>query len=117
MTWTEKRRVRIPDGEVAVVEAGDPDAPPVVLLSGGFTSSYLWRGLIPLLAPWMHVIAPDLLGSGDSDSPEDADLRLPAQTDPCWRRSASNASPWSATVAARASHSSWRSTGAWMRSS
>ena len=27
----------------------------------------------------MHVIAPDLLGSGDSDSREGADLRLPAQ--------------------------------------
>jgi pimeloyl-ACP methyl ester carboxylesterase len=80
MTWTEKRRVRIPDGDLAFVEAGDPEAPPVVLLSGGFTSSYLWRRLIPLLAPWMHVIAPDLLGSGDSDSPEGADLRLPAQT-------------------------------------
>jgi pimeloyl-ACP methyl ester carboxylesterase len=79
MTWTEKRRVAIPDGELALVEAGDPEAPPVVLLSGGLTSSYLWRRLIPLLAPSMRVIAPDLLGSGDSDSPEDADLRLPAQ--------------------------------------
>lgn len=79
MTWTEKRPVRIPAGELAVVEAGDPDAPPVVLLSGGFTSSYLWRGLIPLLSPWMRVIAPDLLGSGDSESPEGADLHLPAQ--------------------------------------
>jgi 2-hydroxymuconate-semialdehyde hydrolase len=79
MTWTEKRRVAIPDGELALVEAGDPEAPPVVLLSGGFTSSYLWRGLIPLLSPWMRVIAPDLLGSGDSDSPEGADLRLAAQ--------------------------------------
>lgn len=81
MSWTEKRRVRIPVGELAVVEAGDAEAPPVVLLSGGFTSSYLWRGLIPLLSPWMRVIAPDLLGSGDSDSPEGADLRLPAQAD------------------------------------
>jgi pimeloyl-ACP methyl ester carboxylesterase len=79
MTWTEKRRVAIPDGELALVDAGDPEAPLVVLLSGGLTSSYLWRGLIPLLAPWMRVIAPDLLGSGDSDSPEGADLRLPAQ--------------------------------------
>lgn len=79
MTWTGKRRVRIPAGELAIVEAGGPDAPPVVLLSGGFTSSYLWRGLIPLLSPWMRVIAPDLLGSGDSESPEGADLRLPAQ--------------------------------------
>ena len=79
MTWTGKRRVVIPEGELALVEAGDPEAPPVVLLSGGFTSSYLWRGLIPLLSPWTRVIAPDLLGSGDSDSPDGADLRLPAQ--------------------------------------
>jgi pimeloyl-ACP methyl ester carboxylesterase len=79
MTWSEKRRVAIREGELALAEAGDPEAPPVVLLSGGLTSSYLWRGLIPLLAPWMRVIAPDLLGSGDSDSPEGADLRLPAQ--------------------------------------
>jgi pimeloyl-ACP methyl ester carboxylesterase len=79
MTWTEKRRVATPAGELALVEAGDPEAPPVVLLSGGFTSSYLWRGLIPLLSPWMRVIAPDLLGSGDSESPDGADLRLPAQ--------------------------------------
>jgi pimeloyl-ACP methyl ester carboxylesterase len=78
MIVTEKRRVRVPSGELAVVEAGDPEAPPVVLLSGGFTSSYLWRHLVPLLAPWMRVLAPDLLGSGDSDSPEGADLRLPA---------------------------------------
>ena len=78
MIATEKRRVRVPSGELAVVEAGDPEAPPVVLLSGGFTSSYLWRHLVPLLAPWMRVLAPDLLGSGDSESPEGADLRLPA---------------------------------------
>src|SRR4029453_1211982 len=79
MTWTEKRRVAIPNGELALVDAGDPEAPPVVLLSGGFTSSYLWRGLIPLLSPWMRVIAPDLLGSGDSDSPAGSALPRPAQ--------------------------------------
>src|SRR4029450_12746593 len=78
MIATEKRRVRVPSGELAGGEAGDPGAPPVVLLSGGFTSSHLWRHLVPLLAPWMRVLAPDLLGSGDSESPEGADLRLPA---------------------------------------
>ena len=78
MIATKKRRVRVPSGELAVVEAGDPEAPPVVLLSGGFTSSHLWRHLVPILAPWMRVLAPDLLGSGDSESPEGADLRLPA---------------------------------------
>jgi len=78
MTWTEKRRVRVSGGEMAFVDAGDPEAPAVVLLSGGFTSSYLWRNLIPLLAPWTRVIAPDLLGSGDSETSDGADLRLGA---------------------------------------
>ena len=75
-TWIEKSRARLPTGEIAFVDAGDPGAPPVVLLSGGLTSSYLWRQVVPLLSPFMRVIAPDLLGSGDSESPPDADLGL-----------------------------------------
>jgi pimeloyl-ACP methyl ester carboxylesterase len=78
MTWTEKRGARVSGGELAFVDAGDPEAPAVVLLSGGFTSSYVWRNLIPLLAPWMRVIAPDLLGSGESETSDAADLRLGA---------------------------------------
>lgn len=78
MSETDKRRVRLPDGEIALVDAGDPEAPPVVLLSGGFTSSHLWRHVVPVLAPWMRVVAPDLLGSGDSDAPDGADLGLGA---------------------------------------
>lgn len=80
MTWTEKRRARVPGGELAYVDTGDPEAPPVVLLSGGVTSAYIWRHLIPLLSPWMRVIAPDLLGSGDSETSDGADLRLDAHT-------------------------------------
>src|SRR5262245_36788329 len=72
------RRVRVPAGELAVVDAGDPEAPPVLLLSGGLTSSYVWRQVVPLLSPWMRVIAPDLLGAGDSESPAGADLGLEA---------------------------------------
>jgi len=78
MTWIEKRRARVPGGELSFVDAGDPESPPVVLLSGGITSAYVWRNLIPLLSPWMRVIAPDLLGSGDSESSDGADLRLDA---------------------------------------
>ncbi len=80
MTWTEKRRARVSGGELAYVDTGDPEAPPVVLLSGGVTSAYVWRHLIPLLSPWMRVIAPDLLGSGDSETSDGADLRLDAHT-------------------------------------
>jgi pimeloyl-ACP methyl ester carboxylesterase len=81
MTWIDKRRVRVSGGEFAVVDEGDADAPPVVLLAGGLTSSYLWRRLIPMLSPFMQVIAPDLLGSGDSDAADGADLRLPSHAD------------------------------------
>ncbi|HYZ14566.1 MAG TPA: alpha/beta hydrolase [Actinomycetota bacterium] len=76
MTWIDKRRVRVSGGEFAVVDEGEREAPPVVLLAGGMTSSYAWRRLIPMLSPFMRVIAPDLLGSGDSEAADGADLRL-----------------------------------------
>lgn len=76
--WIEKRRVPTSAGELAIVDAGDPEAPPVVLLHGFPTSSFLWRSLVPLLAPWMRVVAPDLLGAGDSEMSPDADLRVTA---------------------------------------
>ena len=75
---TLERRVRVSAGEIAFLEAGDPDTPAVVLLAGGLRSCHLWRNLVPLLAPWMRVLAVDLLGSGASDSPPGADLRLEA---------------------------------------
>lgn len=71
------RRVPTSGGELAVLEAGDEESPAVVLLAGALRSSHLWRNLVPLLAPWMRVLAVDLLGSGASDSPRGADLRLP----------------------------------------
>jgi len=50
-------------------EAGAPTAPAVLLLHGFPTSSHMFRDLIPLLAPHVHVIAPDLPGYGFSDAP------------------------------------------------
>jgi pimeloyl-ACP methyl ester carboxylesterase len=50
-------------------EAGDPQAPALVLLHGFPTSSYMFRDLVPALADQYHVIAPDHLGFGLSDAP------------------------------------------------
>jgi pimeloyl-ACP methyl ester carboxylesterase len=50
-------------------EAGDPNAPAVVLLHGFPTSSHMFRNLVPALADRYHVIAPDHLGFGLSDAP------------------------------------------------
>jgi haloalkane dehalogenase len=49
------------------VDEGDGD--PVLLLHGEPTSSYLWRNVIPGLPG--RRIAPDLIGFGRSDKPED----------------------------------------------
>ncbi|KRE25236.1 alpha/beta hydrolase [Mycobacterium sp. Soil538] len=55
--------------EIFYREAGDPDAPVVVLLHGFPTSSFMFRNLIPELADGYRVIAPDYLGFGYSDAP------------------------------------------------
>jgi pimeloyl-ACP methyl ester carboxylesterase len=51
-------------------EAGDPQAPGVLLLHGFPTSSHMFRNLIPQLAGDYHVVAPDLPGFGFSDAPD-----------------------------------------------
>ncbi len=54
------------------VEAGPPDADPVLLLHGQPTWSYLYRTVIETLAAAGHwVLAPDLIGFGRSDKPTD----------------------------------------------
>jgi haloalkane dehalogenase len=55
---------------MAYLEAGDPGAPTVLFLHGNPTSSYIWRNVIPLVAPIAHCIAPDLIGFGQSGKPD-----------------------------------------------
>lgn len=55
-------------------EAGDPSLPTLILLHGFPTSSFMFRGLIPLLADRFHVIAPDYIGFGQSDAPSAAEF-------------------------------------------
>ena len=54
-------------------EAGDGD--PIVFLHGNPTSSYLWRNVIPGMAPEGRCLAPDLVGFGRSGKP-DIDYRF-----------------------------------------
>jgi pimeloyl-ACP methyl ester carboxylesterase len=55
--------------DVFVREAGDPDAPAVLLPHGYPCSSYQFRRLMPLLADRFHLVAPDFPGSGYSGTP------------------------------------------------
>jgi haloalkane dehalogenase len=59
-----RRRVRLLDTELAYVDTGGDR--PVVFLHGNPTSSYLWRNVIPHVAPTHRCLAPDLVGMGES---------------------------------------------------
>ncbi|MBR1208701.1 MULTISPECIES: haloalkane dehalogenase [unclassified Bradyrhizobium] len=55
---------------MAYRETGRSDAPHVLFLHGNPTSSYIWRNIMPLVAPVGHCIAPDLIGYGQSGKPD-----------------------------------------------
>ncbi len=61
----EKKFKTILGKQMAYVEVGTGD--PIVFLHGNPTSSYLWRNVMPHLEGKGRLIAPDLIGMGDSD--------------------------------------------------
>ena len=70
---TTQQFARVNGKRIAYLEAGAGD--PIVLLHGNPTSSFLWRNIIPELEGCGRVIAPDLIGQGDSE-------KLPASEGP-----------------------------------
>jgi haloalkane dehalogenase len=63
-------QVNVLGSTIAYREAGDPEAPVALFLHGNPTSSYIWRNILPLVAPVAHCIAPDLIGFGQSGKPD-----------------------------------------------
>lgn len=56
---------------IAYVEAGPPDGEPILLLHGEPSWSFLYRKVIAVLAAaGLRAVAPDLIGFGRSDKPE-----------------------------------------------
>ena len=75
-SWLEdelpfNRRV-FADGEHAIHFIDEGEGPPIVLMHGNPTWSFLWRKVIRILAREnVRIIAPDLVGLGLSDKPRD----------------------------------------------
>jgi haloalkane dehalogenase len=63
-------QVPVLNSTMAYREAGSADSPTVLFLHGNPTSSYIWRNIIPPVAPVAHCIAPDLIGFGQSGKPD-----------------------------------------------
>ncbi len=66
-----RKRIEADGVRVFYREAGDPNAPVVLLLHGFPASSFQYRELIPRLADRYRVIAPDLPGFGFTEVPAD----------------------------------------------
>ena len=66
----ELPQINVLDSTMAYREAGDREAPVALFLHGNPTSSYIWRNILPLVAPVAHCIAPDLIGFGQSGKPD-----------------------------------------------
>jgi haloalkane dehalogenase len=64
------RRLEVLDSFISYREVGS--GPPIVFLHGNPTSSYLWRNVLPLVAPRGLCLAPDLVGMGRSGKPASA---------------------------------------------
>lgn len=69
MPYSKQKRT-IEGYQMAYVEEGQGD--PIVFLHGNPTSSYLWRNVMPHVAGRGRLIAPDLIGMGDSDKLADS---------------------------------------------
>jgi len=65
---TTVRRIDVLDSFLSYRETGAGS--PVVFLHGNPTSSYVWRNVLPLVAPRGLCLAPDLIGMGHSGKPE-----------------------------------------------
>ena len=72
MTLRPLKHVDVLGSKMAYVDEGTGEAgrPVALFLHGNPTSSYLWRNVIPHIAPHTRCIAPDLIGFGHSDKPD-----------------------------------------------
>ena len=60
----QKKRTSVLGLEMAYVDEGQGD--PIVFLHGNPTSSYVWRNILPYVQGLGRILAPDLIGMGDS---------------------------------------------------
>ena len=67
---TTYRHATVGGAKIFYREAGNKDAPTIVLLHGFPSSSHMFRDLIPQLSDRFRLVAPDLPGFGQSDMPD-----------------------------------------------
>lgn len=90
VTWDEERSrlghaersrfAEVAGVRVHYLEAGEGDAPAIVLVHGFAASNFVWHdALVPLAGAGFRVVAPDLVGFGFSDKPRDGEYTIEGQ--------------------------------------
>src|SRR5687768_2806119 len=72
-------RLQLPGGAMSYVDEGS--GPPVLMVHGNPTWSFYYRRLIAALSPARRVIAPDHMGCGLSDKPQQYPYTLSTHID------------------------------------
>jgi pimeloyl-ACP methyl ester carboxylesterase len=75
--WTLRKRITLPGGEIAYDVFGF--GPPILLVHGTPTNSYIWRNVALRLADRFSVYVFDLLGFGQSERKDGLDVSIPTQ--------------------------------------
>jgi len=79
-TMTQEKQFITVDGhQIAYITAGDPTAPPLLLVHGWLSHARVWRQTLDALQDQYFLVSIDLLGHGHSDKPRDGDYSIPAQ--------------------------------------
>ena len=65
-----KKFIEVRGKRMAFIDEGSGD--PIVFLHGNPTSSFLWRNIMPYMEGKGRLIAPDLIGMGDSEKLDDS---------------------------------------------
>lgn len=69
------KTIKVNNLNVFYREAGSEDKPDFLLLHGFPTASHMFRNLMPMLEDHFHLIAPDLIGFGQSEAPNHNDFK------------------------------------------
>lgn len=70
----KRKRIKVLNSEIAYIDEGEGSA--ILFLHGNPTSSYLWRNIMPYCKGLGRILAPDLIGMGESGGNPDGSYRF-----------------------------------------
>jgi pimeloyl-ACP methyl ester carboxylesterase len=79
LTLPTKQYLTIDGQRLGYLTAGDPTAPPLLMVHGWLLHAGMWRQTIDAFRDTHYCVAVDLLGLADSDKPAAGDYSIPAQ--------------------------------------